>query len=97
MTVFSPIVECVDHLMIRVVDSVYEQLFSLLTETLQLPITWPINDATPGFKTGGVFAGNINLEIFQSGTQQRLLSPEPSQAQFYGIVFEPYDLAAAVR
>jgi hypothetical protein len=93
----SPIAKRVDHIMIRVTESAYDQLFSLLTETLQLPLSWPINDSTPGFKTGGVFAGNINMEIFQSGTQQRLLSPEPSQAQFYGIAFEPYDLVTAVR
>lgn len=37
------------------------------------------------------------MEIFQSGMQQTLPSPEPSQAQFYGIAFEPYDLATAVR
>jgi len=83
--------------MIRVTDSAYDQLFSFLTQQLQFPLSWPINDAIPGFKTGGVFAGNINMEIFQSGMQQRLLSPEPSQAQFYGIAFEPYNLATAVR
>ena len=87
----------VDHIMIRVTESVYDQLFALLTETFHLPLSWPINESTPGFKTGGVFAGNINMEIFQSGTQQRLLSPEPSQAQFYGIAFEPYDLVTALQ
>jgi hypothetical protein len=93
----SPITRRVDHIMIRVVDSAYNQLFSLLTETLQLPITWPINDHVPSFKTGGVFAGNISMEIFQSGTQQTLPSPAPSQAQLYGIAFEPYSLAADLR
>lgn len=97
MTAPTPITKRVDHIMIRVTDLAYDQLFSFLTQQLQLPLSWPINDAIPGFKTGGVFAGNINMEIFQSGAQQRLLSPEPSQAQFYGIAFEPFDLAAAVQ
>lgn len=97
MTTLSPVVKRVDHMMIRVVGSSYDQLFSFLTQQLQLPVSWPVNDSTPGFKTGGVFAGNISMEIFQSGMQQTLPSPEPSQAQFYGIAFEPYDLATAVR
>jgi hypothetical protein len=83
--------------MIRVVETEYNQLFSLLTETLQLPVAWPVNADAPGFKTGGVFAGTINMEIFQSGAQETLSSPAPSQAQLYGIAFEPYDLAAAVQ
>lgn len=92
----AAITKRVDHIMIRVVGSAYEQVFSFLTQQLELPLAWPVNDGTPGFKTGGVFAGNINMEIFQSGPQEKLLSPEPSQAQLYGIAFEPYDLATAV-
>ncbi len=91
------IMKRVDHIMIKVVEAQYNQLFSLLTETLQLPIAWPVNADAPGFKTGGVFAGTISMEIFQSGTQETLPSPPPSQAQLYGIAFEPYDLEAAVQ
>ena len=91
------IIRRVDHIMIKAVEAEYDQLFSLLTETLQLPVAWLVNADAPGFKTGGVFAGTINMEIFQSGTQQTLPSPLPSQAQLYGIAFEPYDLAAAVQ
>lgn len=97
MTTLSPLTKRVDHIMIRVVDAVHEQLFSFLTQNLQLPVSWPIMDSTPGFKTGGVFAGNISMEIFQSGPQETLPSPEPSQAQLYGIAFEPYDLATDVQ
>ena len=96
MEVFSPIVKRVDHIMIRVVDSAYDHLFSLLTETLQLPITWAMNNYIPSFKTGGVFAGNISMEIFQSGSRQTLPSPSPSQAQLYGIAFEPFSLTASL-
>ena len=97
MEVFSPIVKRVDHLMIRIVDSAYDHLFSLLTETLQLPITWPMNNYIPSFKTGGVFAGNISMELFQSGSRQTLPSPSPSQAQLYGIAFEPFSLTASLQ
>lgn len=87
----------VDHIMIKVVEAEYDRLFALLTETLQLPVAWPVNADAPGFKTGGVFAGTINMEIFQSGTQHALPSPAPSKAQLYGIAFEPYELEAAVQ
>ncbi|MBA2679413.1 MAG: hypothetical protein H0U76_13570 [Ktedonobacteraceae bacterium] len=97
MNATGVITKRVDHIMIRVVEAKYKQLFSLLTETLQLPVAWPVNEDIPGFKTGGVFAGTINMEIFQSGTQQALRSPVPSQAQLYGIAFEPYDLEAVVQ
>ncbi len=97
MPVPSPIVKRVDHIMIRVTESAYDQLFSLLTETLQLPITWAINTYIPSFKTGGVFAGNISMEIFQSGSRQTLSSPTPSQAQLYGIAFEPFSLSESLH
>lgn len=91
------IVERIDHVMTRVVPSAYERLFSLFADTLGLPIAGPVSDAIPGFKTGGVCAGNINIEVFQSGAQGQLDSPEPSLAQLYGIAFEPSDLPAAMR
>ncbi|HZS76427.1 MAG TPA: hypothetical protein VFA41_07420 [Ktedonobacteraceae bacterium] len=93
MRTFAPITKRVDHIMIRVVDTAYEQLFSLFTETLQLPITWAVNNYIPSFKTGGVFAGNMSMEIFASGSRSTLDSPVPSQAQLYGIAFEPFSLA----
>lgn len=93
----SSITKRVDHIMIRVTNSAYDQLFSLLTEILELPITWAINDYIPSFKTGGVFAGNISMEIFQSGSRQTLSSPAPSQAQLYGIAFEPFSLLQSLR
>src|SRR5947209_13157891 len=86
VTTPSLITRRVDHIMIRVVDPIYDQLFSFLSQKLQLPLSWPIIDSIPGFKTGGVFAGNISMEIFQSGAEQTLLSPAPSQAQLYGTI-----------
>jgi hypothetical protein len=93
----SPITKRVDHIMIRVAESAYDQLFALLTETFQLPITWPINTYIPSFKTGGVFVGNISMEIFQSGSRQTLSTPAPSLAQLYGIAFEPFSLSESQR
>lgn len=97
MNIMQAITKRVDHIMIRVVEAEYERLFSLLTETLQLPVAWPINADAPGFKTGGVFAGTISMEIFQSGSRAVLPAPAPAQAQLYGIAFEPYELKAALQ
>jgi hypothetical protein len=91
------IVKRIDHIMIKVVEAEYNRLFALFTETLQLPVAWEVNEDAPGFKTGGVFAGTINMEIFQSGTQQILPDAATRQAQLYGVAFEPYDLEAIVQ
>ncbi len=97
MNATAAITKRVDHIMIRVVEAAYNPLLTLLTQTLQLPLSWPVNNDTPGFKTGGVFAGTISMEIFQSGTRQMLSSPTPAQAQLYGIAFEPYGLERALQ
>jgi hypothetical protein len=89
MTTTTLLTKRVDHIMIRAVPSAYDALFSLLTETFQLPVTWPVSNYIPSFRTGGVFCGNCSLEIFQSGPRRTLPSPAPSQAQPYGIAFEP--------
>ena len=69
---------------IRVSDAIYDQVFSLFTDTLQLPISWDVHNYYPPFKAGGVVAGNISMEIFRSGEQPLY----PSQAQIYGIALE---------
>jgi hypothetical protein len=85
----AALVKRVDHVMVRVTPEAYDAFFSLLTTTFALPVTWPVNDSIPSFKTGGVFCGNCSLEIFQSGPRQTLPSPAPAQTQLYGVALEP--------
>ena len=74
----------VDHIMIRADDP--SKLYAFFTETLQLPVAWPL--ATRGGVTsGGVGFGNANVEAIHFPGQK------PSHAQLVGFGFEPSRLA----
>jgi hypothetical protein len=96
MTTTKPLVKQVDHLMIRVDDSSSHRLFSLLSDTLQFPVAWPLTSYS-SFKSGGIFAGNVNLEFLTVGSQ--LVGPPrpPSGAHLYGCAFEPYPLSESFQ
>lgn len=78
----------VDHIIIRANDP--ERLFLLLTETLELPVAWPLKPYG-FFVSGGVFAGNVNLEVLRMGPRSKTSPDGPSDAKLYGIAFEPHD------
>ncbi len=81
-------VKKVDHVTISCTNP--EALFDTFTQTLGLPVAWSFS-AYPGFSTGGVYAGNVNLETLKFDTQEG--SPAmPSFTFLYGIVFESYPL-----
>ena len=80
----APPVRRIDHIMIRSDDP--GKLYAFFTETLQLPIAWPL--ATRGAVTsGGVGFGNTNVEAIQFPGQK------PSHAQLVGFGFEPSPLS----
>jgi hypothetical protein len=80
----QPPVRQVDHIMIRADDP--STLYAFFTETLHLPIAWPL--ATRGGVTsGGAGFGNANVEAIQFPGQRT------SQAQLVGFGFEPSPLA----
>lgn len=54
------IVRQIDHILI--VSSEAKELFSLLSDTFQFPVAWPMSDYG-SFASGGVAVGNVNLEI----------------------------------
>jgi hypothetical protein len=78
----SPLVVKVDHIVVR--TEFPEQLFLLMTDELGLPVAWPLA-FYPGFTTGGVHAGNVNIEFLRLDGQ----SLPDTAASLYGIVFEP--------
>jgi hypothetical protein len=96
MTTTKPLVKQVDHLMIRVDDASSQRLFSLLSETLQFPVAWPLTSYS-SFKSGGIFAGNVNLEFLTVGSQLVGPSRPPSSAHLYGCAFEPYPLSESFQ
>lgn len=83
------IVRQIDHLLI--VSSEAEKLFSLLTDTFQLPVAWPMTDYG-GFTSGGVAVGNVNLEII-SGSQ---LVPGAAKTRWSGFALEPEPLPTSL-
>ena len=77
----------IDHIMIR--TDVPERLYAFFTETLQLPIAWPL--AVRGtVASGAVGFGNVNVEVIKFPEQSR------SQAQFVGFGFEPTPLVQCI-
>lgn len=93
----QPVVNQIDHVMVETEDP--SVLFRLFTETLGLPVAWPLKDFGM-FTSGGVFAGNVNLEFISF--RQRFgggppLPLGPGQALFTGLAFEPQGSTAAVQ
>lgn len=85
----TPVVKKVDHVTISCSDP--EALFNTFTQTLGLPSAWPFS-AYPGFSTGGVYAGNVNLETLKFDTPAGSPSQMPPETFLYGVVFESYPL-----
>jgi hypothetical protein len=86
MTSDTPVKQ-LDHLIVRVDDPA--PLFKLLSETLQLPIAWPLR-AYPSFTSGGITLGNLYLELLSCGTHS-------TDARFVAIAFEAESLEDSVR
>ena len=73
--------EQIDHILM--VPDNPRALFDFFTQELKLPVAWPYREYG-SFASGGVFAGNVNLEAaVLSGT-----SDNP-QSKIFGIAFEP--------
>ena len=85
-----PVVKRVDHVVISSQDPA--ALFKLFTGPLGLAVAWPYSKY-PGFSTGGVHAGNVNIESLSFGPPATTSTPG---AIYYGIVLEPYPLARSV-
>jgi hypothetical protein len=59
------------------------ELYTFFTETLQLPIAWPMTSPRPGVMTGGVGFGNVNIEAIQFSGQT------DSRPRLVGFALEP--------
>jgi catechol 2,3-dioxygenase-like lactoylglutathione lyase family enzyme len=84
------VVKQLDHVVARVDDA--RAVFSLFTETLGLPVAWPLS-SYPAFQSGGVALGNLYLEIMQCGPRR-----EPSGAgRLCAVAFESPGIERAVE
>jgi hypothetical protein len=93
------VVRQVDHIIVEA-DTVAhaKSLWSVFSRTLNLPIAWPPADYK-GFFSGGVNAGNVNLEFAHFEDESAPPSSTGKQvasARFSGLGLEPVPLTEAV-
>lgn len=79
------VVRQIDHILI--VSSEAEELFSLLSDTFQLPVAWPMSDYG-GFASGGVAVGDVNLEVIKDSKPGQ----GTAKSRWTGFAFEPEPL-----
>ena len=89
----KPVIRQVDHILIQADDP--RGLFDFFTGTLQLPVAWPIAEYS-GFMSGGVGAGNVNLEVLRLAAAKSSSPGKRAQARFMGVALEPIRLADCV-
>jgi hypothetical protein len=85
----SNIVRQIDHILIASSDP--NALFTLLTDTLQLPVAWPMTDYG-AFASGGVAMGNANLEIIK----ETELTAGNLKSRWTGFALEPEPLRKSI-
>jgi hypothetical protein len=83
-------VQYIDHIMIRSDDP--DELFAFFSETLQLPIAWPLADRG-GVVSGGVGFGNVNIEAIKFPGQIN----DPAPTHLVGLALKPPSLSQSLR
>lgn len=84
------VIRQVDHVLIASNDAV--GLFSLLSDTFQLPVVWPMGNYGR-FTSGGVSAGNVNLEV----VKMPVSTTDNARSQIIGFAFEPEPLEDSMK
>ena len=80
-----PPVRHIDHIMIRADDP--GELYAFFTETLKLPVAWPLA-VRGGVASGGVGFGNVNVEAIRFPSQ----TDRPAGTRLVGFAFAPAPL-----
>ncbi len=89
-----PVIRQVDHILVESTDP--KALYSFFADVLQLPPAWPISE-NQGAITGGISAGNVNLELFRYAERKGDRVSAFPEAHYSGLAFEPYPLADALQ
>lgn len=84
------VVKQLDHVVARVDDP--RAVFSVFTETLGLPVAWPLA-SYPAFESGGVALGNLYLELMQCGPRREA----SGGGRLCAVVFESPGIEQAVE
>jgi hypothetical protein len=89
----TAIVRQVDHILLRVDDAA--AAFATLTDTLQIPVAWPLFEYR-GFHSGAAGFGNVNLEVLQHADGE--VPPFATAPGIYliGAAFEPVTVDGAI-
>lgn len=82
-------VQYIDHIMIRCDEPA--ELFAFFSQTLQLPIAWPLADRG-GVVSGGVGFGNVNIEAIRFPGQ--IGGPTPTH--LVGLALKPASLSESL-
>jgi hypothetical protein len=90
----SAIVRQIDHILLKTDDA--PALFKLLTETLGIPVAWPIFTYR-GFQSGAAGFGNVNLEVLQHAEGEPPPFATAPGTYPIGIAFEPVTIDGALR
>ena len=90
----APVIRQVDHILVESRDP--KPLFDFFAETLLLPVAWPLAESA-GFLSGGLGAGNVNLEFFRTPSRAPASARKDARARYAGLAFEPYPLTGALR
>lgn len=94
MTRSKAIIKQVDHIAIRSTDP--HHLFQFLTDTLQLPVVWPMRYYGLAL-SGVVFAGNTNIEVFNYGSIDHASVSDQLGANIFAIAFEPISIPESLN
>lgn len=92
MAASKPVIKQLDHVIARTRDAAL--LHHLFSETLQLPVAWPVKSSA-AFTSGGITLGNTYLEILSVGTKGD--SVEQGRARFCAFAFESDNLKETVE
>ncbi len=84
------VIRQVDHILIASNDA--NELFSLLSETFELPVVWPMGNYGR-FTSGGVSAGNVNLEV----VNMPVSTADNARSQIIGFALEPEPLKDSLK
>ena len=80
----TPVVRCVDHVIIRTDDAGFDEVYAFFADALRLPTPWPPTEY-PALRSGGIFAGNVDFEILYVPADHIT-----EEAELYGVVFEAW-------
>ena len=83
------VVNQIDHILIASSDA--KELFSLLSDTFQFPVAWPMADYG-NFASGGVSVGNVNLEIIKDSAPVA----GAAKSRWTGFALEPAPLQTSL-